>query len=205
MNQTSSLRERKKNQTKQALIESAYKLFEKHGFSKTSINDITREANFAPRTFFLHFDSKEDLLFPDEDLLVDSLTAALAERSSNDTALETLRVWAKEIVFQKESGTSTKNILRRKIIDSDKALQARQRLNLNVIEDILANAIAFDMNVSIEQTQPRIVAAATIAVFGMLDEFMGHNYQSEAALEAIDVAIDFLEGGLKSINTNKNI
>jgi AcrR family transcriptional regulator len=83
------LRQRKRDQTKQALKEAAYRLFQDRGYDKASIEDIAREANYAPRTFFLHFAAKEDLLFPDESMMVHSLQTALYERAEGVTALQT--------------------------------------------------------------------------------------------------------------------
>lgn len=205
MNSDTGLRERKKLQTKHALTESAYKLFQKRGYDKTSIDDIARAANFAPRTFFLHFSSKEDLLFPDEPMLVQSLQKALAERETGITALQTLRLWAKAIVYQKEPGNSPRNTLRRNIIESDKSLQIRQRLNLSVIEEILAAAIASDLQVSAQQAEPKIAASAAVAVFGMLDGLNNHDTRSAAAQAAIDTAIDFLESGLVGMKSNRKV
>jgi AcrR family transcriptional regulator len=204
MNANNGLRERKKNQTKQALINSAYNLFKKQGYSKTSIYDISRDANFAPRTFFLHFNSKEDLLFPDDHMLVNSLNTALAERSPGVTSLQAIRFWIMAVVYQKEAGNSSANVLRRKVINSDKSLQARQRLNLSEVEDILAKAIAYDLKARTDQIKPRIVAAAAVAIFGMIDQNFRYELQAEESQKSIDMAITFLESGLAGLR-NKGI
>jgi AcrR family transcriptional regulator len=69
----SSLRERKHARTRQALIDAAVELFERHGYDKTTIADIAAAADISPRTFFGYFASKEDLLFTDPDVLLRGL------------------------------------------------------------------------------------------------------------------------------------
>jgi AcrR family transcriptional regulator len=71
----SSLRERKRVRTRQALIDAAADLFERRGYDRTTIADIAAAADISTRTFFAYFASKEDVVFPDADARV---TAALA-------------------------------------------------------------------------------------------------------------------------------
>ncbi|HJR46282.1 MAG TPA: TetR family transcriptional regulator [Actinomycetota bacterium] len=62
-----SLRERKKQKTREALEEAAIRLFLEKGYSGTSIEDIASEAEVSRRTFFRYFGSKEGVIFADAD------------------------------------------------------------------------------------------------------------------------------------------
>ena len=57
------LRERKKQRTRQALIDAAVRLFEHNGYDNTTVADIAAEAEVSTRTFFLHFPTKEAVVF----------------------------------------------------------------------------------------------------------------------------------------------
>lgn len=48
---------------RQALIHAAIELFSGHGYEATTIEQISAAAGVAPRTFFHHFATKDDILF----------------------------------------------------------------------------------------------------------------------------------------------
>ena len=57
-----SRRERKKQETRQGLLEAALALFRERGYDETTIEEITDRADVAKGTFFNYFPSKEALL-----------------------------------------------------------------------------------------------------------------------------------------------
>lgn len=62
MEATLSRRERKKLETRQALLQAAWALFHNRGFDDTTIQEITERADVAKGTFFNYFPSKDALL-----------------------------------------------------------------------------------------------------------------------------------------------
>ena len=59
------LRASKKAKTRDDLVRAALILFRRHGFEKTTVEEIALAAHSSPRTFFRYFGSKEDLVFHD--------------------------------------------------------------------------------------------------------------------------------------------
>lgn len=57
-----SRRERKKQVTRQRLLQSAWQLFQEKGYDHTTVEDITEAADVAKSTFFNYFDTKNAIL-----------------------------------------------------------------------------------------------------------------------------------------------
>jgi AcrR family transcriptional regulator len=53
----------KKKEIEQAILDAAYELFSKRGYSETNISDIARSAGVAPANLYVYFRSKLDILF----------------------------------------------------------------------------------------------------------------------------------------------
>src|SRR5258708_32363378 len=86
----SSLRERKRVRTRQALIDAAADLFERRGSDRTTIADIAAAADISTRTFFAYFASKEDVVFPDADARVTAALAAIYNRGPDERPTQIL-------------------------------------------------------------------------------------------------------------------
>ena len=59
---TLSRRERKKQETRQRLLECAWRLFQERGYDDSTVEDITEAADVAKGTFFNYFGTKEAIL-----------------------------------------------------------------------------------------------------------------------------------------------
>lgn len=80
-------RQKKKEQTRQAIVAAAVTLFSEKGFEKTSIGDLAKTAGIGKSTIYTYFDAKEDifLAFCDEEF--DYSFTELRERVSSDAPL----------------------------------------------------------------------------------------------------------------------
>jgi len=78
MTQTTGLRERKKQKTREAIQREALRLFKEQGYSATTIEQIAAAAEISPSTFFNYFPTKEDVVLYDnyDPILISQLAAS---------------------------------------------------------------------------------------------------------------------------------
>lgn len=85
MNQPPPLgrRERKKEETRQAILAAASELFKEKGYEATAVDEIVNRADIVKGTFYYHFESKEQVLV---NLRFDAIARAMEQA---EKALET--------------------------------------------------------------------------------------------------------------------
>jgi AcrR family transcriptional regulator len=71
---------------RERLAEAAFTLFDERGYEQTTIDDITERAGLGRTTFFRHYPSKDDVIFPDHDRMLEEVGERL-RTTSQDTAL----------------------------------------------------------------------------------------------------------------------
>lgn len=71
---------------KDRLTEAAFALFAERGYDQTTVDDITERAGVGRTTFFRAFRTKEDVIFPDHEVLLGAIEERLAG-STDRTAL----------------------------------------------------------------------------------------------------------------------
>jgi AcrR family transcriptional regulator len=84
-------RERKKQQTRDALIRAGLDLFRAKGYEHTAVHEITDIVDVAERTFFRYFASKEDLALSFVKDGLQAFTEALRSRPPDEEPLQALR------------------------------------------------------------------------------------------------------------------
>ncbi|CAA9482690.1 MAG: Transcriptional regulator, AcrR family [uncultured Solirubrobacteraceae bacterium] len=194
------LRERKKQQTRDAIIAAALRLFDQNGYEATTVADIAAAADIAPRTFFGYFPTKEAVVFHDNDVVVDGLRLRLDERADGETAIEALRSWVEDFTRQVD-WQDEMELCRRRIVVSTPALREHDRAKMAEFEDVLAAAVARDLDVPADALRPRMIGAAATAAFQTLSDF-SDDAPADAApdpLAVFDEALTFLRGGIEAL------
>jgi AcrR family transcriptional regulator len=195
------LRERKKQRTREQIIEAAMSLFAERGYHATTIADIAAAAEVAPRTFFSYFPSKEAVVFHNVDRNLDGLASALRDRLPGETAFDALRRWI-DSMFDEFAADKDEAVLRKRLCREDEGLANFQGGVMARISELLLEAIADDLGEPPDALRPRLVAAAAVAALtsleGSFDDKAAPVGKTEA-LAVLDDAIVFLRGGIEAL------
>ena len=97
-------RERKKQRTREALVDAAFRLFQEKGYEATTVEEIADEVDVSSRTFFRYFASKEDVVLTFQEEQFATMVAALAARPAGESALTALRNAAVTVIRACEDG-----------------------------------------------------------------------------------------------------
>ncbi len=158
------LRERKKQQVCDTLVEVALELFDAHGFDAVTVDQIVEQADVSQRTFFRYFASKEAVLFADQDEMRALVHAAITDRPAAEPPLTALRHALAEVA-EHYAGERERHLQRARLADSGAAVGDYQRsVVIPQLEDVLADTLATRLGVGgDEDLRPRLLAGTAMA------------------------------------------
>ncbi len=171
-------RERKKSRTRQDLVEAATELFATQGYSNTTIEQITELADVSTRTFFRHFASKEEVLFPQR-FHTEALLAAVAGQPETSDDLRVIRDAFTGLLRFDEAGLQ-RALLFRKAVRSDPALEGRELALQRQFRYYLALAMAGRRGLGEPDELAEMAAAlAHTVILQALDEWTDSDGQAD--------------------------
>jgi AcrR family transcriptional regulator len=200
-------RDRKKQRTRDQIIRAAMDQFFERGFDKATIADIAEAADIAARTFWLHFPSKEAVVFSELDEELRALTERLDNLQPPRSVLEEIRAFVLELV-QEHKGSE--KWARRRLIRETPALVAHQRTEMARFEAVLVSAFATEFGDPPNSLRPRLAASAMFAAAETI--FRRTDAVYEAGMDAdpmtltreLDDAFTFVLGGLETLNAGRS-
>jgi AcrR family transcriptional regulator len=86
-----TLRERKKQRTRDALLRAALELFTTRGYEGTTVDDITDAVDVSQRTFFRYFAGKEEAALTLQEMTVAHFIELVRERPPQEAPMVALR------------------------------------------------------------------------------------------------------------------
>jgi AcrR family transcriptional regulator len=175
-----SLAERKRQLVRDELAEAALQLLAKQGYEETTVDHIVAAAGVSRRTFFRHFQSKEDVLVQFLSDLGTAMCKQLSARPATEPPSVALRETLMSFVVEFEEFPEKARALTR-IIFGTPALRARHLERQDQWRAGLAEELAERTGAAPDDLRPAITAAA--------------------ALSALDIALSYwvAEGGIGDV------
>ena len=158
------LRERKKQQTRELIADTAHRLFADRGFDAVTVAQIARAANVSEVTVFNYFPTKEDLFFGGMQFFEETLLDAVRTRAPGESVLEAFRrpVLAGFPVLAAEQRIRS-IVAARNLISASPSLEAHEREIVARYTRLLAEQLADEAG-----TKP-----GDVEVMGVANALMG--------------------------------
>jgi AcrR family transcriptional regulator len=161
------LRERKKEQTRQLIADTARRLFSERGFERVTVAEVARAAEVSQQTVFNYFPTKEDLVYWRLQSFEDELLAAIREREPGEPALAAFGrfLLAQRGLLGKQDPQAREQLaaLTRMITESP-ALQAREQQIFEGYTASLAALLAEETKSDAADLRPWVAANAMMGV-----------------------------------------
>jgi AcrR family transcriptional regulator len=207
MSQELGLRERKKQQTRELIADTARRLFVERSFERVPVAEIARQAEVSEATVFNYFPTKEDLLYWRLESFEEELLAAVRERKSGEsflTAFERFVLQQRGLLASDDPGRGEFLAGLTRTITESPALLARERQIFDRYTKSLAALIAEQTMAADGDIEPWVAANALMGIHRTLVDYTRKRVLSGARNPGLarEVrargrrAVALLEGGL---------
>ena len=160
-----SMRDRKKAQTRDALITAGIRLFAEHGFAAVTVADIAAAVDVSPRTFHRYFPDKVELLFAHDDELQVIVRGALAHQPQGAEPIMVVRS-VLAAISERLGNTHAELVIRERLLNQASVLRDRNLAKRAATEQLLAGHLADRLGVAVdEDVRPRWWAGVAFATF----------------------------------------
>ncbi|SFT58692.1 transcriptional regulator, TetR family [Geodermatophilus amargosae] len=167
----SGVRERRRLETRDRIVDAAAELFAERGFDAVSVVEIAQRAGVVEKTVFNHFPVKEGLVLSADPPMRSALLHAVATRPAGESvaaAAGTFLVRAMTMLGSPEAAEGVAEMAR--VVRGSRTLQAREREILGEITAALAAQIREETGAGDGAVEPDLTAAAVTALYGRLLE-----------------------------------
>ena len=168
------LRERKKQQTRELLAETARRLFTERGFERVSVAEIAREADVSEKTVFNYFPTKEDLVYWRLESFEDELLETIRSREAGESVLDAFGRFVRQprgMLGQYDRKAREQLAALTRMIVASPSLIAREQQIFEGYTASLAALIADETGAGPDDVEPWVAANAMMGVHRRLIDY----------------------------------
>lgn len=161
------LRERKRARTRSLILSEAMHLFFERGFEATTLDDIAAAAEVSRRSLFHYFASKEEIVLSAKADLADVIAAAIARRPAEEDLLDMVENALIELAQDYQSGAPRRLA---RLIHETPSLKASDQAKYELLERVIAKALADRKGLAEGDLNCRVTAATAIGILKLATE-----------------------------------
>jgi AcrR family transcriptional regulator len=161
------LRERKKQQTRQRIIDAAIELFAARGFDNVPVAEVARAAEVSEATVFNYFATKEDLVYGGMAAYEERLLDAVRNRPTGTTVLAAIRdllLQPQGLLMSNDPAAVQRLATTARLIAGSSALQAREQRIFDSTTRALARLLTDEAGAAADDIRPWVAANALLGV-----------------------------------------
>jgi AcrR family transcriptional regulator len=183
---TSGLRERKKDQTREAIGEAARRLFLEHGFDDVTVADVAEAADVSEATVFNYFPTKEDLAFYRMEDFEEEMLDAVRDRQPGTAVVDAFGSFVlAPRGFLKAGATGVDPRAVTKLFTESPALLARERQIFDRYADRLVDLIAEERHTRTDDLVPLVIARALTSLHRAMIDHVRRQVLAGVSTDAI--------------------
>jgi AcrR family transcriptional regulator len=167
----SGARERRRQETRERIVDAAADLFAERGFDAVSVMEIAGRAGVVEKTVFNHFPVKEGLVFESDPPIRTALLAAVSRRPAGESvaaAAGNFVVSAVALLGSPEAADGVAAMAR--VVRGSRTLQIREREILGELTSALAGTVAEETGAVDGALEPWLAAHAVLGLYAALLE-----------------------------------
>jgi AcrR family transcriptional regulator len=170
------LRERKKRRTREAIVDTAWRLFLDRGFEGVTVAEIAQEAEVSEATVFNYFGTKEDLAYFRMEDFEEEMLQSIRERTPGTSIADAFgRFVLKPRGFLSGDDIDVDMVVRvTKLFTESPALMAREREIFDRYERKLGEAIASERRAKRDDLESHVIAKALVSLHRAMVEHVRH-------------------------------
>jgi AcrR family transcriptional regulator len=194
-----NLREVRRQQTREAIVDAAAALFAERGFDHVSVLEIAQRAGVVEKTVFNHFPVKEGLVFEADPPMQAALLDAVRRRPAGESvaaAAGTFIVAACSRLGDPAAAPTVAEMAR--VIRGSRTLQVREREILGQLTDALAEQITLETRAAPGELEPWLAAHAVLGLYQSLLELARDRVLAVDGTTAAPAADDDLTAELRA-------
>jgi AcrR family transcriptional regulator len=162
-------RERKKQRTRELIVDTARRLFAERGFEHVTLAEIARAADVSDGTLFNYFPRKEDIVYGRMEAFEQELLRAISERPPGETILDAFGRFVLDRQASGLLGADDKHAQEllaaaTRIVIESPTLLARENQIFERYTNTLAQLIAKETGKAADDAEPWVAANALIGV-----------------------------------------